>query len=271
MNIKENKNDNFNVGHIKMNCDNELCNNFCPPLDTFKSGFCLNINGYSGSGKTNLLVNLFSMKNKKGKKCSFKGCFHRIFFVSPSMHTIKNNIFDDIPSNYKFSNLNDFLMNYEQILDESYKDEYKDDQYVPFDKEENDKKKKKDEVPLETCVIFDDIGNEIRMNNNEKLFSALVANRRHHHISIINLTQRMMQISPSIRSNLSHLISFKPKSIQEEEVIYEFTKLPKKHLREFFNYIFKEKFDFMLNDMSLNKSNDFKIYKKFNEVEIDLH
>ena len=78
-----------------------------------------------------------------------------------------------------------------------------------------------------------------------------------------------MQIPPSIRSNLSHLISFKPKSIQEEEIVFEYSKLPKKYLREFCSYIFKEKFDFMLIDMSLNKSNDFKIFKKFNEIEVD--
>lgn len=266
MNITESKNECFHVQHVKMNCDNELHNNFAEPFNSFKSGFCLNINGYSGSGKTNLLVNLFTMRNKNKKKCSFKGCFHRIFFVSPSMHTIKNSIFDDIPSNYKFSNLNDFLMNYENILDESYEgqDESK---HKPF---EGDKDKDKEKPPLETCVIFDDVGSEIRLNNNEKLFNALIANRRHHHISVINLTQRMMQIPPSVRSNLSHLVSFKPKSVQEEEIIYEFTKLPKKHLREFFKHVYREKFDFLLIDMSLNSSNDFVLYKKFNRLDINI-
>ena len=266
MNLKEKQNENFAVQHVKMNCDNELCNNFAPPMDTFRSGFCLNINGYSGSGKTNLLVNLFSMPNKNKKKCSFKNVFNKIFFISPSIHTIKKSIFDEIPSSYKFSNLSDFLMNYEQILEEGDKLDETDSTHEPFHDED---KKKKDKDPDEICVIFDDVGSEIRSNNNEKLFNALIANRRHKHISVINLTQRIIQIPPSVRSNLSHLISFKPKSIQEEDYIFEFTKLPKKHLRQLYNYIFDDKFSFLLIDMSLNSSNDFRLFKRFNEIDID--
>ena len=267
MQISESNNECFNVQHVKMNCDNCLHSNFAKPFDSFNSGFCLNINGYSGSGKTNLLVNLFSMKNKNGKKCSFKNIFNRIFFVSPSMHTIKKSIFDEIPDSHKFDTLNDFLLNYENVMTKVDELMDQDKVHVPFEK---DKNKDNDDEPEETCVIFDDIGSEIRQGNNEKLFNQLIANRRHKHISIINLTQRIIQIPPSVRSNLSHLISFKPKSIQEEEYIYEFTKLPKKHLRQFYEYVFKQKFDFLLIDMSLNNSNDFVLYRKFNELNLNL-
>jgi hypothetical protein len=111
---------------------------------------------------------------------------------------------------------------------------------------------------------MDDIGTEIRLGENEKLFNRMVANRRHAGISIINITQRMMQIPPSIRGNLTHLISFKPKSLQEEDIIYDFTKLPKNMLREFYKMVFRDKHDFLLIDMSLTKANDFRLFRNFN-------
>lgn len=264
-------NEYFEVEHIKMNADNKLCENFAEPFDSFISGFCMNINGYSGSGKSNLLQNLFKMKNKKGKKCSFKCCFHRIFYVCPSQESVEKNVFSSLPDEYKFTKLNDFLINYIEIL----KNDDDDNKGKVVDNCEHEKKRDKLTNPpkkkkhKEVLVIMDDVGTEIRLGENEKLFNKMVANRRHNHVSIINITQRMMQIPPSIRGNLSHLISFKPKSIQEEDIIFDFTKLPKKELRSFFNFIFKEKHDFLLIDMSLIKANDFRLFRRFSEVTID--
>lgn len=268
MKFKEKQNKHFDIKHIKMNADNQLSKNFAEPFDSFISGFCMNINGYSGSGKSNLLQNLFKMKDKNGKKCSFKGCFHKIFYVCPSQGSVKNNVFSELPENYKFTKLNDFLVNYVDILKGDDDEHFA--ETCDHEKERNElSKPKKEKPPCEVLVICDDVGTEIRLGENEKLFNKMVANRRHNHVSIINITQRMMQIPPSIRSNLTHLISFKPKSLQEEDIIYDFTKLPKKHLREFYNMVFRENHDFLLIDMSLIKKNDFRLFRNFNELEPD--
>jgi hypothetical protein len=277
--FEEKPNEHFDVKHIKMNADNPLHHNFAEPFDSFISGFCMNINGYSGSGKSNLLQNLFTMKDKNNKKCSFKNCFHKIFYVCPSQATVKNDIFGKLPEGFKFKKLNDFLTKYEGILEHGDKDgkdclekhmditdhEKHRKELTESEMKSNKKKRKEKEKPkCEVLVIMDDIGTEIRLGENEKLFNRMVANRRHAGISIINITQRMMQIPPSIRGNLTHLISFKPKSLEEEDIIYDFTKLPKNMLREFYKMVFRDKHDFLLIDMSLTKANNFRLFRNFN-------
>ena len=65
----------------------------------------------------------------------------------------------------------------------------------------------------------------------------------------------------SIRSNLTHYITFLPKNQLEKESIFtEYVSLPKKHMNDFFNFFFQNKFDNLLIDMS---SPPFKFYRNF--------
>ena len=250
MDIKEIKNENIKLRKINMKADYPLCADFEYCFSSFCSGFCMVINGYSGSGKTNLLVNLLSNNKKKNKnRCSFKKLFHTIFVVSPSLHTLENNIFKDLPDECKHTELNlDTIDEYNNIIKQQ--------------QEMNDE-------PNFNLLILDDVGNSIRQNKKvEDTFNKIISNRRHNNTSIIMLLQNITQIPPKIRTNLSHLITFKPKTIEEEERIYSFLKLPKKHINEFFKYIFDEPHTFLFIDMSLKLSPDFIFYKKFNKLEI---
>ena len=259
MEFKELINNEMPVKKVKMKADYELAPDFCDCMSSFRSGYLLVIAGYSGSGKTNLLINLMSNKKHNKKRTSFKQCFHNVFVVSPSLHTLEDNIFDDLPPDNKFTEFNpDMLKAYNAMIDE--------EQEIL----EKRKHKKKPYKPYLNLLILDDVGNSIRSSKKlEDEFNKLVANRRHSNTSIIILLQNVVQVPPKVRSNMSNFISFKPKSIEEEERIFSFTKKPKKFMTEFFEYFFQKPHDFLYIDMSLKNSNDFVFYRNFNRVNID--
>jgi DNA replication protein DnaC len=221
MNITETENKELKISHIEMDCDHILNKNFVPPLDSFLSGFCFCLVGPSGSGKTNYLVSLINTGKKKGKQRGFRNCFSNICIISPSMHTIKkNNPFEDLRDEWKYEELTvENLENFEALCEEAQDEAIANDEELPFN-----------------LLILDDCGTTIRKNKQiENKFNQIVANRRHkYRCSIIMLLQYTTQIPPSIRSNLTHLVSFMPKSyIEKENIFTTWTGLRKNILKNF--------------------------------------
>ncbi len=238
------------ITKVKMNADGILAPDIPHPLPR-KSGFNLVINGPSGSGKTNLLIQILNRRAKDGVRQSLRRVFDAVVIVSPTLASLGNNIFEDLDEKKKFTSFNvEMLDGLEEILEEMR------------DKQDNDEN---DDL-YHTLLILDDVGTQIKRNKKaEARFSALVANRRHKNLSIISLVQKHRDMPLSIRSNLSHYITFLPKNNQEMEAIYgEYVSKPKKHMTEFFNFFFKEKYDQLLIDMS---NPPFEFYRNFNEVK----
>jgi archaellum biogenesis ATPase FlaH len=236
----------FKLPKVAMNTDKQLHNNLKEPLSSIQSGRLIVIAGAAGSGKTSALVNLFVLGKCKQskKKLSLKGCFDNIFVVSPSMGSFKNDIFKDISDENKFDNLLDFLDSYKEIIDQ--------------DEEE-------------TCVVLDDIGSQIRTKEALNKFNKMIHNRRHQRLTIFAIVQNIGMVVPAIRDSVNILITFKPKSIRERELIYDLTSLPKKHMEDFFNGMFREKFDCVLVDMTLTNSNEYEFYRNiFNKINFQI-
>ena len=233
---------NFKLPKIPMNTDNQLHKNLKEPLSSITSGRLILIAGSAGSGKTSALVNMFIMGKCKqsNKKMSLKGCFDNIFVVSPSMGSFKNNVFKDVQEEYCFDNLLEFLDEYREIIDQ--------------DEEE-------------TAVILDDVGSQIRTKEVLAKFNKMIHNRRHQRLTIFCIVQNLGMVVPAIRDSINILVVFKPKSMREKELIYDLTSLPKKYMEEFFQAMFKNRYDCLLVDMTQTNSNDFLFYKNiFNKI-----
>lgn len=265
MEFIETKNKDLEVNEIAMSCDGCLGEDLIEPLNSFRSGFNLLIAGYSGSGKTTLLINLLSKPKKKKIRQSFKGLFHNIFIVSPSLHTLGKNIFDDLDSKKKFKKLdNEMLDNFEE--------------YLQIMKEEEELKAQDEERDIEpkyTLLVLDDVATSLRKDKKlEQRFINLLQNRRHlglGGVSVITIVQSIVQVAPQHRNNLSHLISFKPKNTSEMERIYkEFLPYNNKYMNVFFEFFFKDKHDFLLVDLTLRNSADFQFYRKYNKVDFKI-
>lgn len=259
----------FTVDKIPTSTNTQLHDNFEDVFNKIfgKSGFVVNINGSANSGKTNLLLNLFVKPpcKKTKKKRNFEKVFDNIFVVSPNLKSLKKNIFSDLDDEYLYDDLNDFLMNYRDVMD-NYIESIKKENYDPETHTYDDD----DDVHIpETLIVFDDVGESLRSKGNKELYKQLICNRRHEHISIINLTQRMIQIDPTVRSNLSALITFYLKTKSDDTFIYEeFTKFPSKYKSDFFDAIFQKPYDFLLIDLSLKYSKTFEYYRNFNHMNI---
>lgn len=264
MDFVETKNNKLDLDKIKMNCDGCLSDELVEPLSSFRSGFNLLIAGYSGSGKTSLLVNLLSKPKRSGIRQSFKNLFSNIVVVSPSLHTLKNNIFKDLADDKQYKEFNDEMLdNFYAMLDKIKAEEIA----------EAEEQEREPETQY-TLLILDDVASSLRKNKKlEQRFINLLQNRRHlgyGGVSIISIVQSVVQVAPQHRNNLSHLITFKPKNKKEEERIYtEFVNQPNKFMDDFFNYFFQDKYDFMIIDLTLRDNPDFIFYRKYNRVDFN--
>lgn len=264
MEFVETKNNKLDLDKIKMNCDGCLSEELVEPLSSFRSGFNLLIAGYSGSGKTSLLVNLLSKPKRNGIRQSFKNLFSNIVVVSPSLHTLKNNVFKDLADEKQYKEFNEEMLdNFYELLDKIKAEEI-------TEAEEQDRPPE----PQYTLLILDDVASSLRKNKKlEQRFINLLQNRRHlgyGGVSVISIVQSVVQVAPQHRNNLSHLITFKPKNKKEEERIYtEFVNQPNKFMDDFFNYFFQDKYDFMLIDLTLRDNPDFVFYRKYNKVDFN--
>eukprot|EP01043_Picozoa_sp_COSAG02_P088776 COSAG02_NODE_25844_length_647_cov_1.339416_1_plen_136_part_00 len=97
------------LSKFKFNCD-ELDTSIPPPLPQNLNHFML-IVGKPGSSKTTLLLNLIC---KRGKMYNKK--FDRIYLFSPSLGTIDDCPFEDLPEDQKFEELSEDIL--EGVLDE---------------------------------------------------------------------------------------------------------------------------------------------------------
>ena len=240
---------NLEIKKIKMKADHELHPNLMKPLDSLRSGFLMVVNGPSGSGKTNFLINVLNTNPDPitKQRRSLKGLFHNIYLVRPSLHTLKNNIFEDLDTTFEHFD-EEFLDTYKEMCDKQ-KDDFEEG----------------DEIML-NLLILDDCSDDIRDKSVYKKFIKLINNRRHCNTSIIVLSQNIIQLSPAIRKNMSHLVTFFPKSLAEEESIYAFSKQKKKDMIDFYKFIFDAPHQFLLIDMTL-KTGKFIFYKCFDKIE----
>lgn len=256
LSIVETKNPNIFIEPIKMDRNHCLHPNLEETISTIRSGSFVHINGPSNSGKTTIMLNLFTKKNKRGKKRqSFINCFHNIYLCSPSLHTIPGEPFKELsPDRVKKTLTIDFLDFIREDIQEQL-DEY--------DKEIDNK-----EFNL---LILDDVSTTINASKKlENVFNALVAERAHYNLTIVLLTQLLKMAPAKARDNSSHLFSKKPKGLADMELLFEHTGLglSKKYMNDVFKHFFIEPHDFIYID----KSNPakYKLYRNFNPVEIEL-
>ena len=235
----------------KNNLDHPLCKDLPEPLPNY-SGFSMLIVGASGSGKTTALYSMMSARKKKGMRQSYLKCFHKIYVVSPTIanNSIKNDPFKKLPENQIHRKLT------LDVLDEL-------EEEIQKNREEG----------LNSTIIFDDVGSQLRKSAAiDKKLTQMIQNRRHDYTSYFILLQKYRDAGTGIRNNISHFITFKPKNrLERESIVNELLPFKQNKSESLLNYVFEndDKFSFLFVDMSLKKTNKFKFYKKFNELELE--
>jgi ABC-type dipeptide/oligopeptide/nickel transport system ATPase component len=163
-----------------MLCDKQLH----PKLDNYELTKFLNkhstnlIVGKPGSGKTSMIYSFMKSKKLLAK------VYDKIYLFQPeqSRASMKDKLFDQLPEDQKFDELN--VENLEYIKDN-------------LDEDEN------------IAILFDDQGAYLKNKDIKKTLKEFIMNRRHYHISIYFLVQTWYSIEKDIRKLFSNLFIFK--------------------------------------------------------------
>lgn len=251
LDIVEHQNRRLDIMNTKNNLDHQLVKDLPPPLPNY-SGFNMVISGSSGSGKTTLLTSMMSAGKKNGLRQSYKKLFDHIIIVSPTLgqgKSVTKDPFKDVRGEQKFKSFNLEVINEIMEMLEAFRE---DDEH--------------------TVLILDDVGSQLKKSAGaEKQLSTLLQNRRHLFCSVFILVQKFKDLPSSIRANMSHFISFRPKNnLEMESICGETMPFCKKHWQQIIDYVFNntDRFSFLLIDMSLKETNKFRYFKKFNEIII---
>ncbi len=188
------------------------------------------------SGKSNLLQNLF--KNNK----MLKKCFHHIFYVCPSSSSLKDDIFNKLPDNQRFLELNKETLGTIKNMCESY---------------EKDEK---------ACIVLDDVASALKNVELLKDFQRLIFNRRHigGGVSVIVISQVYNVLPLQLRKMVNNLIILNPRMKEFNLMNDEYFNLDHKNVKKIKEFFFDAKYNFMMYCPDENT-----YYKNFNKVIVD--
>ena len=233
----------ISIKHVEMNCDGDLTTDLNPVLvnKNHIALFC----GKSKSGKTNLAINLLTRPRVKGVRNSYKKVFDDILVVSPSMASAKDNVFADLAEEKKFTVLDEETLEFIESFTEANAAECRN-----------------------TLVFLDDVGSALKTHTQH--LSLLTQKHRHLRTTWWVVLQKYTNCPTSIRANASVMYLFRPISLKELDTIQEeLLPIKKKDTQEFIDYVFDEKFKFLMIDMSLEKSAAPIYYKGFNKITFE--
>lgn len=202
---------------------------------------CLNryrstlIIGRQGQGKTSLTINWV--------KHLFRKKFNKIFLVMPdySAQSLSNNIFDKLPDDRKYSELNLNTINeiYERIKENRDNDE-------------------------STLLILDDVQDALKLVPIVRIFKKLVANQRHLKLSIICLLQNFLSLDKQIRKLFHNIVFFKLDKAETETIYEEVMQIPRNMYYDVQDVLFND-----VHDWCMYNTRNGKIYKMYDEVIIN--
>tara|TARA_R100000700_G_C3138129_1_gene120834 strand:- start:127 stop:843 length:717 start_codon:yes stop_codon:yes gene_type:complete len=191
--------------------------------------------GKPRSGKTSLLYSFFKSKE------IFNKTFHNVFLFQPSesARSMKDNIFEEIPDEQRFDELT--YENLEYVMD-----------FI-----------KSEDCQFNSCIIFDDVGSQLKNKETMKLLKQLIQNRRHLHCSCVFLTQTWYSNPKEIRKLFSNLFIFKVSIDELRTIAGEMIASKKKYIDEIYDIVFTRPYKFLFINTDTQR-----LFDDFDEIII---
>jgi len=239
MEIREKENEKKIVlSKFNFSCD-DLDDSIPKPLPQTLNFFML-IAGKPASGKTSLILNLIAKNNK-----CYNQKFDKIYIFSPSLTTIKDSPFDDLPSDQVFRELTeeDLIKVQEEIKDTSEK----------------------------ILFILDDVVNDMKIKGVQLQLTKMLMNRRHlagsgGSTAFILTTQVYNKIPAPIRKTATQVVLYSTKNKTEINTIFdELILIPRDDFFSILKFCFDKPHNFIYIDV--NKPYNKMFHKCFNELE----
>tara|TARA_R110000787_G_scaffold89192_2_gene188857 strand:- start:468 stop:1214 length:747 start_codon:yes stop_codon:yes gene_type:complete len=228
------------LSKFDFSCD-DLDDSIPQPLPQTLNFFML-ISGKPASGKTSLILNLIAKQNK-----CYNQKFDKIYIFSPSLTTIKNSPFDDVPPDQVFQELTEIDL----------------------------KKVQADIANTGEKVLFilDDVVNDMKLKGVQLELTKMLMNRRHlagagGSTAFILTSQVYNKIPAPIRKTATQVILYSTKNKTEVNTIFdELILIPREDFYEILKYCFDKPHNFIYIDV--NKSYDKMFHKCFNELSFN--
>lgn len=235
MKIEIKKNNCPNLGKVNFACDKELSsklNQYEMVRDHLNKYNTTLLIGTQGSGKTSLLINFV--------KKLYKKIFDRVYVFMPSTsrQSLNPNIFDVLPENQLFEELNEETITkvYEEVKELS----------------EDGKK---------TLIIYDDVQRALKNKFVLNSLKNIIANQRHLHVVNLILVQNFFALHKSLREIVNNVVLFKLGKSQTEKVFNEIIEIHRDKFDKIRDLVYDEKYNWLFVNVSTQR-----IYKKFDEI-----
>lgn len=189
--------------------------------------------GKPKSGKTSLMYSLM--------KGLLRKVFHNIFLFQPSdsRYSMKDKIFDSLPEDQKFEELD-----YESlsICINRIKDEPKE---------------------YNNCIIIDDLTAHLKNKDVQKILKELIYNRRHLRTSIYFLSQTWYAVPKDIRRLFNNIFVFRTSKNELTSIFEEVVEQKKEIINEISKIVYDKPFNYLF----INTESQ-RLFKNFDEIEI---
>jgi hypothetical protein len=231
-----------------------------------RNGMIYVMTGSGGSGKTNLLLNLFKSKN------CYRNIYHTIYYFCPaaSFASIENHPFQNHSRVYHELDVPILEEIYQELvskkIDDKPVEKKKKKSYRYDDDDDNENLSESDgEKEIEySCVIIDDFADTLKDKNIQRQLNKMLIKARHLCCSFIFTLQTYLYFPKSLRKQITYITLFKTRNVEEfNSIANELLNLKKDDAILLYNYVFNEPYAHLDIDTVENK-----IYKNFNELLI---
>lgn len=215
-----------------------------------RNGMIYALCGSGGSGKSNLLLNLFKSIN------AYKRKFHNIYYFCPesSFRSVAKHPFEghnkvyhelDVPTLMGiFAELNGLRESYDRELENP---EYEEPPEISYN-----------------CVIIDDFADRLKDNDIMSALNQMLIKARHLCCGFFFTLQAYIYFPLTLRKQLTYITMFKPKNKKEfESICGELFHLNKDDSLKLYNYVYDAPYTHI--DLDTVES---KIYKNFNLLDL---
>lgn len=240
-----------------------------------RNGFVSIYNGSGGSGKSSLMLNTFKDPNM------YRGKFHNIYYFCPlsSFLSVEKHPFEHHDKVYHeltveildeiYQELNAIKERAEERkqkrLEKAKNKKTKKSPYIDDEEEVEESEDEDDEDDIQySCIIIDDFADTLKEIDIQKQLSKMLIKARHICCSFIFTLQSYFYFPKILRKQITNLVIFKPKNIEEwNSIAKEVLKWNKEDGMTLYDYVFDALYNHLDVDTLTNA-----YYKNFNLLEI---
>ena len=231
-----------------------------------RNGMVYVLAGSGGSGKTNLLLNLF-----KSKDC-YRNKFHNLYYFCPeaSFASLDNHPFMNHDKVYHELDISTLENIYQELVsykvDTTLEKKKKDKKKKKYDEDDNDFSSESDEEKeiQYSAIVIDDMADILKTKDIQKQLNKMIIKARHIGCAFIFTLQSYLYMPKMLRKQITFTSIFKPKSIAEwNSISSELLHLTKDDALILYNFVYDKPYTHLDLDTVTNT-----LYKNFNLLEL---